>query len=61
MKKSSFGRGNIGIPQMVKNSNPFSKKIGLVTEPVVALKRTMKVKPNQKATINLIISVGEDK
>ena len=46
---------------MVKNSNPFSKKIGLVTEPVVALKRTMKVKPNQKATINLIISVGEDK
>lgn len=46
---------------MVKNSNPFSKKIGLVTEPVVALKRTMKVKPEQKATINLIISAGEDK
>lgn len=46
---------------MVKNSNPFSKKIGLVTEPVVALKRTMKVKPGQKATINLIISVGENK
>ncbi len=46
---------------MVKNSNPFSKKIGLVTEPVIALKRTMKVKPNQKAVINLIISVGEDK
>ena len=61
MKKSSFGRGNIGIPQKVKNSNPLSKKIGLVTEPIVALKRTMKVKPNQKATINLIISVGEDK
>ena len=46
---------------MVKNSNPFSKKIGLVTEPVVALKRTMKINPGQKATINLIISVGEDK
>jgi len=61
MKKSSFGRGNIGIPQMVKNSIPFSKKIGLVTEPVVALKRTIKVKPKQKAIINLIISVGENK
>ena len=46
---------------MVKNSNPFSKKIGLVTEPVVALKRTMKINPGQKAIINLIISVGEDK
>ena len=46
---------------MVKNSNPFSKKIGLVTEPVVALKRTMKVKPGQKSVINLIISTGEEK
>ena len=55
------GRGNIGIPQMVKNSIPFSKKIGLVTEPVVALKRTMKVKTQQKSIINLVIAVGETK
>ena len=48
------GRGNIGIPQMVKNSSPFSKKIGLVTEPVVALKRTMKTKKQEKTEINLI-------
>ena len=46
---------------MVKNSNPFSKKIGLVTEPIVALKRNMKIKPGQKSTMNLIISVGENK
>lgn len=56
-----IGRGNIGIPQMVKNSNPLSKKIGLVTEPIVALKRTMKIEAQQKAVINLIISVGEEK
>ena len=55
------GRGNIGIPQMVKNSSPFSKKIGLVTEPVVALKRAMKVKKQEKSTVNLIIAVGETK
>ena len=55
------GRGNIGIPQMVKNSSPFSKKIGLVTEPVVALKRTMKVKKQEKSRVNLIIAVGETK
>lgn len=46
---------------MVKNSKPFSKKIGLVTEPIVALKRTIKIKPKQKANINLVISVGEEK
>lgn len=56
-----MGRGNIGIPQMVKNSNPLSKKIGLVTEPVVSLKRTMKLNAKQKSNINLIISVGENK
>lgn len=55
------GRGNIGIPKMVKNSSPFSKKIGLVTEPVVALKRAMKVKKQEKSTVNLIIAVGETK
>ena len=39
----------------------FLKKIGLVTEPIVALKRTIKIKPKQKAIINLVISVGEEK
>ena len=56
-----IGRGNIGIPQMVKNSSPLSKKIGLVTEPVIALKRTMKIDAQQRAVVNLIISVGEDR
>lgn len=56
-----IGRGNTGIPKMIKNSIPFSKKIGLVTEPIVALKRSIKIKPGQKSVINLIISVEEDK
>lgn len=60
-KEKFIGRGNLGTPQMVKHSIPLSKKIGLVTEPIVALKRTIKIKPNQKATINLLISVNEDK
>ena len=51
------GRGNIGIPQMVKNSSPFSKKIGLVTEPVVALKRTMKTKRLIQALLIAILSL----
>lgn len=54
-----MGRGNFGIPYMVKNSIPLSKKIGLVTEPVVALKRTVKVKPQEQAIIDFILAVNE--
>ena len=56
-----IGRGNLGIPVMVKNSIPLSKQIGLVTEPIVALKRTVKVKPKEKIVVDLVISVGEEK
>ncbi len=44
---------------MVENSIPLSKKIGLVTEPIVALKRTIKVKPQERVSIDLIVSVNE--
>ena len=46
---------------MVQNSIPLSKKIGLVTEPIIALKRTAKIKPQEEVILDLIISVGEDK
>lgn len=55
-----IGRGNLGIPIMVKNSIPLSKKIGLVTEPIVALKRTLKVKPQEDAIIDFILAVNEN-
>ena len=56
-----IGRGNLKIPKMVKDSLPFSKKIGLVTEPVLALKRTIKIKSQEKVVIDFILSVGEEK
>ena len=59
-KEKFIGRGNYGLPQMIKNSIPLSKKIGLVTEPVVALKKIIKIKPQEEATVNLILSVGEE-
>ncbi len=55
-----MARGNLGIPNRIKNSIPLSKKTGLVTEPIVALKRAIKVKPNKKATIDFILSVNEN-
>ena len=54
------GRGNLEIPNMIKNSIPFSKKIGLVTEPIIAEKRTIKVKAQEKVIVDFILSVGED-
>ena len=56
-----IGRGNLGIPQMVKDSLPFSKKVGLITEPVVAMKRTIKIKSQEKVVVDFILSVGEEK
>ena len=55
------GRGNLQVPKMVKDSIPFSKKIGYVTEPVVAMKRTIKIKSQEKVVIDFIISVEEEK
>ncbi len=60
-KEKFIGRGNLSIPQIVKNSIPLSKKAGLVTEGIVAIKRTVKIKPEEEINIDFILSVGEDK
>ena len=61
ISESKFiGRGNLGIPKMIENGVPLSKKIGLVTEPIVAMKRTVKVKPKETVCVDFVLSVGED-
>lgn len=49
------------IPKVIENSVPFSKQLGLTTCPIVAFRRTIKIPANEKVTLNLIISVCEDK
>lgn len=51
----------LGIPKMIENSIPFSKSLGLTVSPVVALKRTIKVKPHEKVNLNLIITASENR
>ncbi len=46
---------------MVKESIPFSQKIGLVTEPIMAMQRTVKLIPGEKVYIDLVISVEKNK
>ena len=59
-KEKFIGRNNLGIPNAIKNSSPLSKKIGLTTEGIVALKNTIKVKPKEKVYIDFIISAEYD-
>ena len=54
-------RGSLGIPKAIEKSIPFSNKIGLVTDPVVSMKKTIKIGPGEKKNIDLILSVSEDK
>lgn len=46
---------------MVENSKPFSKKIQFVTDPILALRRTICLKPGETSSLNLIISVSEQR
>ena len=60
--KAKFqGRGNLGIPDMVENSKPFSNKIKLTINPILALRKTITLKPKEKVDFNLLISVSENK
>ncbi len=52
---------SLGIPKMIEDSIPFSKSLGLTVDPVVALKRTILLKPQETITLNLIITMSETK
>ncbi len=60
-KEKFFKRGNLEIPQMIKKSLPLSNDIGLVTDPIVAMKRTIKIKPDEKIYIDLVLSVDYER
>ncbi len=60
-KEKLYENGGMLIPKMIEESKPFSKQIGLVTNPIIALKQTVKVKPDESIKLNLVIAVGEQK
>lgn len=60
-KEKLVGRTNLNVPEMIKESKPFSKNIGLVVDPIIALKRTIKIIPGEKISLYLIICVSENR
>lgn len=60
-KEKFYGREAIGLPKTVESSIPLGRNIGLTTEPIVAIKNTVKIKANEKVVFNLIMCVSESK
>jgi len=59
-KEKFQGRNNMGLPVAIQNSVPLSNKIQLTTQPIVAMKRLVTIKPEEKVTLNLVLAVGEN-
>ena len=60
-KEKFFGRCNYLTPESVKKSTRFSNIIKDVIEPIIAIRKTIKVRPEEKNILDLIISVSEEK
>lgn len=58
-KEKFKGRGNLGLPKLIETSSPFTSKVRLTIDPIVAMKRTVKIAPNETKTMHLIIAVNE--
>ena len=60
-KNNLCGRHNFGIPELIKESKPFSNSISQSTNPVIALRKSVELKSMQNANITLIIGISENK
>ena len=60
-KEKFLGKKHNLIPEMVKDSKPYSQNMGLVTDPGLATKRTIKIMPGEKITFDLIICISDHK
>lgn len=60
-KEKFYGRNELNLPKAVENSSPFTKQINLTTDPIVSLKRTVVLKPEEKVSFTLLLAVGNNK
>lgn len=60
-REKFYGRANLNLPQMIQNSKTLSKKIGFVTDPAIAIKRTIRIKPEESVQLTLILAVSNEK
>ena len=58
-KEKFVGRGNLGLPYMVESSKQLSKNTEISLDTIIALKRTVKIEPEETCNLSLIISASE--
>ena len=56
-----YSNKEFDIPKVIQEGKRFSNSIGLVTEPIVAIKRTLKIPAKSKVTLYFIISISNNK
>jgi len=56
-KEKLYGRLNNNIPKKIENSEKFSNNLGLVVDPIISFRRTIKIGKQEKIELNLVISV----
>ena len=61
-REKFIGRGNTTVnPQMMNHSGPLSGTQGSVLDPIVAIRYRIRLEPDEKVTIDLIIGIAETK
>ena len=60
-KEKFEGRGNIGLPKAVEKELPLSKKVGLTTDPIIAIKRMVKILPGESVKFYFMVAVSENR
>ena len=60
-KEKFLGRQNVELPLAVERSSPLNRKITMTPDPIIAMRRTIKIMPSEKAEINLILAIGRSK
>lgn len=60
-KEKIWGKKISKIPEIIKESKPYSKNMGLVTEPALSMKKTIKIQPKSKIILDLILTVSCNK
>lgn len=60
-KEKFVGRQNVELPMAVEESMPLTSRTKISLDPIVAMRRTINIKPSEKITLNYIMAVSENR
>ena len=60
-KERFVGRQNVELPLAIRDSIPLTSKPKITTDPIVAMRKTINIKPSEKVTLNYIMAISSQK